>query len=87
MIKEKDGMVFVTQPKCPKPGCGSLMVRHRVAGRMGEHGTDALSFTPVTTLTDMVFRCKRHGLLYRVPYSELSIINQYPLDKQKLVQD
>jgi len=85
LIKEKDGMVFVTQPKCPK--CGSLMVRHRVAGRMGEWGTDSLSFTPVSTLTDMVFRCKRHGLLYRVPYSELSIINKYPLDCQKLVQE
>ena len=86
MITERDGMVFVTQPKCPKQGCGSLMVRHRVAGRMGEYGTDSLSFTPVSTLTEMVFKCKRHNLYYRVPYSELSIINQYPLDCQKLTQ-
>jgi len=78
-------MVFVTQPRCPK--CGSLMARHRVAGRMGEWGTDSLSFTPVNTLTDMVFRCKRDGLMYRVPYSELSTINKYPLDRQKLVQE
>lgn len=85
MISERDGMVFVTQPKCQR--CGSLMTRYRVAGRMGEFGTDSLSFTPVSTLTEMVFKCKRHDLFYRVPYYELAIINQYSMDKQKLTQE
>jgi hypothetical protein len=63
------------------------MIRDRVAGRMGAYGTDSLSFIPVATLCEMVFRCKKHNLLYQVPYSELSVINQYPIDHQKLVDE
>lgn len=85
MIREKDGMVFVIQPRCIK--CGSRMIRDRVAGRMGQYDTDSLSFTPVATLVEMIFRCRKHNLLYRVPYSELAVINQYPVDKQKLVEE
>ena len=62
------------------------MIRDRVAGRMGAYGTDSDTFTPVATLCEMIFRCKRHGLLYRVPASELEIINQYPLHCQKLTE-
>ena len=85
MIREKDDMVFVIQPRCLK--CGRLMVRDKVAGRMGAFGTDSLSFTPVATLLEMVFRCKKHNLLYTVPFNELEIINKYGLDKQKLVEE
>ena len=86
MIRERDGMVFVIQPKCPKNGCGARMVRDRVAGRMGSYGTDSDTFTPVATLCEMIFRCKKHGLLYQVPASELEIINQYPITCQKLTE-
>jgi hypothetical protein len=86
VIREKDGFVYVVQPRCPKDNCNRLMVRDRVAGRMGAFGTDSLSFIPVATLCEMVFRCKKHGLLYRVPASELEVINQYPLDRQKLAE-